>query len=268
MLVDRAVRGAVAGLAATVPMTVLMQVLHQRLPWRERYPLPPAQITSRLTRATGVERRLRRHEHRVLTMVSHFGYGSAAGAAYTLLARRVPLPSWLSGIGFGLGVWTTSYLGWLPALQLLPPATEHPARRNAVMIAAHVVWGASLGIVTQMLEQGRVRRARPGTPGGLSPMSSDAQLTTDHETIRRWAEARGGRPAMVRGTGAAGEPGVLRIDFAEGQPDENLEPISWDEWFRKFEDARLAFLYQDTTARGQGSRFCKLVSRESAAQSR
>lgn len=99
-------------------------------------------------------------------------------------------------------------------------------------------------------------------------MSSDAQLTTDHETIRRWAEARGGRPAMVRGTGAAGEPGVLRIDFAEGQPDENLEPISWDEWFRKFEDARLAFLYQDTTARGERSRFCKLVSRESATQSR
>jgi hypothetical protein len=52
----------------------------------------------------------------------------------------------------------------------------------------------------------------------------EAQTTTDHDTIRRWADARGGRPATVRRTGEKGEPGVLRFDF--GEPKESLEEIS------------------------------------------
>jgi hypothetical protein len=85
---------------------------------------------------------------------------------------------------------------------------------------------------------------------------SDARTTTDHTTIRRWAEARGGRPARVRGTDPGG---VLRIDF--GEPEETLEEISWDEFFRVFEDRGLAFLHQDETGDGETSRFSKLVSR-------
>jgi hypothetical protein len=30
-------------------------------------------------------------------------------------------------------------------LDLHPPATRHPPRRNALMVAAHVVWGGVLG---------------------------------------------------------------------------------------------------------------------------
>ena len=36
-------------------------------------------------------------------------------------------------------------MGLLPAAGILKPATEHPARRNALMIASHLVWGAALG---------------------------------------------------------------------------------------------------------------------------
>jgi len=42
-------------------------------------------------------------------------------------------------------VWGGSYLGLLPSLGILRPATDHPAQRNALMIAAHLVWGATLG---------------------------------------------------------------------------------------------------------------------------
>jgi uncharacterized membrane protein YagU involved in acid resistance len=62
-------------------------------------------------------------------------------------------PNVVNGVAYGLGVWTASYLGLLPALGLLAPATEHPARRNALMIAAHVVWGASLGITAKRLSR-------------------------------------------------------------------------------------------------------------------
>ncbi len=73
-------------------------------------------------------------------------------------------------------------------------------------------------------------------------------------------EDRGGRPATVRGAqGArASEAGVLRIDFP-GDGDDRLQAISWEEFFRKFDGKRLAFLYQDTTRAGEQGRFFKLV---------
>lgn len=86
----------------------------------------------------------------------------------------------------------------------------------------------------------------------------EAKQTTDHEEIRRWAEARDGRPASVKDTGD-GEAGVLRIAFRD---DPALEDISWDDFFDKFEEEELAFLYQEKTADGKPSRFFKLVDRE------
>jgi hypothetical protein len=64
----------------------------------------------------------------------------------------------LAGAGFGVAVWAGSYLGWLPAAGILSPATEHPPRRNALMIASHVVWGATAGVVFDKLA-GEDRRA-------------------------------------------------------------------------------------------------------------
>jgi alkylation response protein AidB-like acyl-CoA dehydrogenase len=94
-------------------------------------------------------------------------------------------------------------------------------------------------------------------------MAGEAKTTTDPETIRSWVESHGGRPARVRGTGDDDDPGILRVDFPGGAGDESLEPISWDEWFEKFRERGLAFLYQDEKAGGEDSTFFKLVRRES-----
>lgn len=91
---------------------------------------------------------------------------------------------------------------------------------------------------------------------------SNGNTTTDHESIRRWAEERGGTPATVKRTKEGGEPGVLRLDFEPR--DESLEPIGWDEFFEKFDKEDLAFLHQDRTESGQLSRFHKFVNRSSA----
>ncbi|WP_293855766.1 hypothetical protein [uncultured Alsobacter sp.] len=93
---------------------------------------------------------------------------------------------------------------------------------------------------------------------------SEATTTTDHDEIRRWTEARGGRPSRVRGSadkGGAGKngPGILRLDF--GEPDDSLEEISWDDFFEIFEASELALLHQDKTSDGKQSRFNKLVHR-------
>lgn len=94
-------------------------------------------------------------------------------------------------------------------------------------------------------------------------MAGENHTTTDHDQIRRWAEARGGRPAAVQGTGDGNDPGILRIEFpgAPNTSDEALEQISWEEWLRAFDDNGLAFVYQETTAEGRESRFNKLVDR-------
>lgn len=85
---------------------------------------------------------------------------------------------------------------------------------------------------------------------------SEARTTTDHEEIREWAEARDGYPARVDTKGSGG---ILRIDF--GEPEEGLEPIAWDEFFRIFDENELAFLYQDEVKSGKTSRFNKFVER-------
>jgi len=92
-------------------------------------------------------------------------------------------------------------------------------------------------------------------------MSSSKQ-TTDHQKIRRWAEARDGKPARVRSTGSDDDAGLLRIDFPEGGEDEEeLEEITWDEFFEKFDKKGLVFVYQEKTAAGERSRFNKFVGR-------
>lgn len=78
-----------------------------------------------------------------------------------------------------------------------------------------------------------------------------AKTTQDHDTIRNWADARGGQPSTV-----AGEE-ILRIDF--GDPEDGLEAVSWETFFQIFEEKGLALLYQDFTVSGEESRFCKFV---------
>jgi hypothetical protein len=87
---------------------------------------------------------------------------------------------------------------------------------------------------------------------------SDAKTTQDHNAIRKWAESRGGQPATVRETAKRGDDtGILRLDF--DPPDADLEKISWDDFFAKFDSEKLSFLYQEKTAGGKTSRFHKFV---------
>jgi hypothetical protein len=90
---------------------------------------------------------------------------------------------------------------------------------------------------------------------------NESKTTTDHDEIRRWVEEHEGKPVSVRGTEKGDDAGVLRIDFPGGAGEDQLEPISWDEWFEKFDENDLAFLYQEEKASGEDSTFFKLVTR-------
>lgn len=90
-----------------------------------------------------------------------------------------------------------------------------------------------------------------------------SHVTIDHDIIRHWAEERGGHPASVKNTGSSKDVGMLRIDFEGYSGDDSLREITWDAFFEKFDEKKLAFVYQDETAAGQKSNFNKLVSRSS-----
>ena len=82
-------------------------------------------------------------------------------------------------------------------------------------------------------------------------------VTANHEVIRNWAEERGATPATVPGTEHDDHLGVLRFDFP-GYGGDDLEHVSWDEWFRTFDDRNLNFLYQEQRSDGTQSNFFRL----------
>lgn len=146
--------GALAGVVATVAMTLAADALYRHLPRHERYPLPPREITQSLI-PPALERGIGEAGRQAATLASHAGFGAAAGALFWPLFRRTKWPV-LGGVAYAFGVWVSSYFGWVPATGRLRPANSHPPRRTALMLAAHVVWGAVLGGVTSALSRASV----------------------------------------------------------------------------------------------------------------
>lgn len=95
--------------------------------------------------------------------------------------------------------------------------------------------------------------------------TSESKITADHQVVRKWAEERGGVPSVVKGTGGK-EGGILRFDFPPVGTKPNLEKISWEDFFKIFENKNLALLYQEKTRTGEQSRFNKFVSRACLSQ--
>jgi hypothetical protein len=145
-----ALHGAFAGTAATAVMSAVM-LAAQRAGLEGEQP-PEAIVESGLD-AADVERSERTEN--ALASLAHLGFGSSVGAVYALLRRWLdtPGPETLHGVGYGLGVWGVSYLGWVPALGILPPVTRDRRDRQATMLLGHAVYGAVLGALV-----GRRRR--------------------------------------------------------------------------------------------------------------
>ena len=164
---SRLLIGAIAGFAGTMAMTSAMRRLHRRLPPEERYPLTPREIVDSTAEAAGAD--LSNEAAKDLTTAAHFAYGAACGA---LIAAMNPNPSKKTGAAAGVAVWVASYMGWIPALNVLEPATKHPPRRNLLMIGVHLVWGSATAAAMRELREARdtilaagPEKDRPDVPG-------------------------------------------------------------------------------------------------------
>lgn len=142
--------GGIAGFAGTLAMTAAMRRMHKRLPAKERYPLTPREIVDSGAKQVGLP--LADEPARDVTLAAHFAYGALMGA---VIAALNPDPKKKTGAAAGFAVWVASYMGWIPAVGTLEPATEHPPRRNALMIAAHLVWGSATAAAIRELRLSR-----------------------------------------------------------------------------------------------------------------
>jgi hypothetical protein len=163
-------KGAVAGFAATAPMTVVMWGLDRS--WRvSEQKLPPEQITRNIARRTGLSRFLDRGGKKAASWGSHFGYGTAGGAAYPLTVERLPASPAVKGPLYGLLIWALSYLGWLPAAGIMAPSTRQSRRRNIALVSSHVIWGLTCAVLYACLH-------RPGaTPSSIATSQPQGPAT-------------------------------------------------------------------------------------------
>jgi hypothetical protein len=136
------IRGAAAGTIATALMSALM-LAGRKLGVTGQ--LPPEKITVKALRRVGVHPNAEQQD--ALATSLHFAFGAGAGAAFGVIARRVPVPSVPLGVAYGTAIWGVSYMGWIPSLGLMPHAARDRRGRQAVMLAGHIVFGAALGVL-------------------------------------------------------------------------------------------------------------------------
>jgi len=144
--------GGLAGFIATIPMTIFMLATQPFLPQGQHYDLPPEIIIKELAHRLHVRYRMSKPQIVAATLVSHFGYGATMGAIFGLLESRSRSAASVQGSLFGLLIWAASYLGLLPLLRISASGYKEPEHRNYIMIAAHLIWGATLGATTAVLK--------------------------------------------------------------------------------------------------------------------
>jgi hypothetical protein len=68
------------------------------------------------------------------------GYGLTFGALYAAYQTNDDAPL-RDGVALGVANWATGYVGWLPALGLMPPVWQQHPRQVAAGLVEHVVYG-------------------------------------------------------------------------------------------------------------------------------
>jgi uncharacterized membrane protein YagU involved in acid resistance len=130
-------------------MTLVMEAMHERLPGEPPRPLPPREVAEALAVKAGTHADMSERDFQNLTLMVHFGYGALTGAIFGAVAPRHRSRSVAAGMLFGLGVWTASYLGWLPAFGVRHSPRYDPPTRTRLMIGSHLVWGGTTGLLAR-----------------------------------------------------------------------------------------------------------------------
>lgn len=141
-MIREIVGGAARGTVATVVMSIPMLVAPDLVMGRR----PPKQVTVGMLGKLGLDPG-DEGERNAASVLAHLGFGASMGSLFSVARARLhpPGPALLHGVVYGLGIWATSYNGWIPALGLLPDPDRDRPGRQGVMILAHALYGGVLG---------------------------------------------------------------------------------------------------------------------------
>lgn len=151
-----AVAGMAAGAVGTVSMDAVRYVRYRHaggkdspLAWEfgpvdswEKVP-DPGQIGKRLIEGF-TQREIPDRWAWLTSTLTHWAYGSAAGALYGVLAGSMRRPHALYGLPFGATVWVSGYVV-LPEAGLYKPIWDYDAKTLASDLSAHLAYGAGTG---------------------------------------------------------------------------------------------------------------------------
>ncbi|RYZ50589.1 MAG: DUF1440 domain-containing protein [Proteobacteria bacterium] len=143
--------GFCAGLIATVPMTAAMASIRKGVAGKDA-PLPMEEVGDGVAAKLEIKDKMTQDDQDTFNWISHFGFGAVTGGIYGLIAGDPTKHSVAKGIGFGMAVWATSYVGVLPALDIMREPEDEPDHKIASEVVSHVVWGAALGLLTKALK--------------------------------------------------------------------------------------------------------------------
>jgi hypothetical protein len=143
-MIERLVRGAAAGFAGTLALQAMRTASAKALPAT----LPPIRqdpgefMVQRVEAVLPdpVQARIPPLGETVAAKAVAAGYGLTAGAVYGLL-RPAGGDILVDGVALGLGTWAAGYLGWLPALGLMPPLSEQGAPEAIGPVVRHALFG-------------------------------------------------------------------------------------------------------------------------------
>lgn len=157
-------RGLAAGLLGTVAMTG-WQLLAAKLqssgeaatpepavnrpvdPWEEAS--VPARLAKRIIEGVFLVE-VPASRIGLLTEAMHWGYGTAWGGAYGLLAGTAGRSTVRGGLAFGLGVWTSSYVELVPT-GLYEPPWKYSAEVIGLDLSYHLVYGTGTAVAYRLL---------------------------------------------------------------------------------------------------------------------
>jgi uncharacterized membrane protein YagU involved in acid resistance len=107
--------------------------------------MPPEKITAKFLNTVGIDRS--RTQQDVLATLTHVGFGAAAGAVFGMAAPRRLMARIPLGMAYGTAIWGVSYMGWVPALGIMPQPDRDRRDRQLVMLAGHLVYGTALALM-------------------------------------------------------------------------------------------------------------------------
>jgi len=81
----------------------------------------------------------------------HFFVGGTGGAVYAVLTRgRDPSP-WRGGASVAVTMWCAGFLGYLPAMGVLPFPWKWPKMKLIITMSAHLAYGLTMALIYRQL---------------------------------------------------------------------------------------------------------------------